>query len=786
MRFVVLALTLAGLLGCRPRADPHTELVQKVTAPSPHAALDLPRLDVVMSDPRLAFAKEREMARDWPGAARALDDVRSKAALEAPADCAWTYTSARLHLAASDYAEAAVLFDRASGKIAPNLTTCPLAGYATLRSAQAYEKAGRHEEAKTRALAVPNDLAASTDAELVLADALAAAGDRVSALALWQKALGRGAWVDVAMKIAVALLDGVDGDPTASARAEEALALATRVMVEVPKIADSSGATLARARAVALLKAKSPALTEELLDVDRARQARAWLDAGEASKAYALATSIKTLAKGEAACGLATTRAQAGARVIHGAGADLWGEAILACAGQDALVTALYNGGKASVAAKRKSEAIDRYAEVEKLFPAHRLADDARLRAALVLLDEGDEARFTSLLLALPDDYPTGDMRGEALFRVALLRMQKGDWKEAEPVLERLLALFPDDRHWATEGRAAYFRARASAALGDPADARARYAQIVQSCPLAYYMTQAYARLQADDAPFARRTLDEAVAREPEGTLFTAEHGELGTPAFQRALRLLEVGDIDAARREIVLSNAVAEGASAEVLWAIGLLYDQAGAVELGHAVTRGRTSDHLFHYPGGRWRAPWEAAFPRAYDPIVERESALRGIPTPLTWAIMREESDFYPEVKSAANAFGLMQLVVATARGVASGTGFGWNEDALKEPEVSIALGAKLLAGLRAQFAANHALAIAAYNGGSNAVNRWVAASGDIDFDLWVEQIPWDETRGYIKRVLASEAAYAFLYDRASLPEVLTLPRRALSRVSDAGGAD
>jgi soluble lytic murein transglycosylase len=81
---------------------------------------------------------------------------------------------------------------------------------------------------------------------------------------------------------------------------------------------------------------------------------------------------------------------------------------------------------------------------------------------------------------------------------------------------------------------------------------------------------------------------------------------------------------------------------------------------------------------------------------------------------------------------------------------------------------------------------LAIAAYNGGAGAVGRWLAARGDEDFDLWVEQIPWDETRGYIKRVLSSEAAYALLYDRASLDEVLGIAERASGspRAGDAGG--
>jgi soluble lytic murein transglycosylase len=378
------------------------------------------------------------------------------------------------------------------------------------------------------------------------------------------------------------------------------------------------------------------------------------------------------------------------------------------------------------------------------------------------------------MLEALPDDYPEGDMRGEALFRVALARMAKGDWAGAIAPLERIVSIEPNDLRWATAARALYFRARASAMTGDREDAANRYAAIVSTVPLAFYMTQAYARLAAIDPDRAKRTLDEAVARESAGPLLTHDHDELRSPPFATARRLLEVGELDDARRELTSAHLWDAGVDAEVLWAVAQMYNAAGAPEIGHAFARQKITDFLAHYPAGRWRACWEIAFPRAFEDLVTRSSTANAIPTTLTWAIMREESSFFAEAKSNADAFGLMQLIVPTARGVARGTGFGWDETSLKRPEVSIALGTKLLAGLRASFPANRALAIAAYNGGGGAVGRWVAARPQEDFDLWVEQIPYDETRGYIKRVLASETAYAFLYAPTALDEVLAIPTR------------
>src|SRR5262249_13188678 len=155
-----------------------------------------------------------------------------------------------------------------------------------------------------------------------------------------------------------------------------------------------------------------------------------------------------------------------------------------------------------------------------------------------------------------------------------------------------------------------------------------------------------------------------------------------------------------------------------EVLWTIGWLYDRAGAPDLGHGFGRSRLSDYRAHWPAGRWKLAWQTAFPRAWDTIVARESETTNIPAPLTWAIMREESAFNPDAHSAANAIGLMQLLAGTARLVARGTTLPADEPALHRPDVSIALGARLLSQLRTSFSANPALAIAAYNGGAGAV--------------------------------------------------------------------
>ena len=744
---------------------------------------DLPRIAPVLDDPRLAAVRERERVRDWLAAARAMDDARRAQVLSAADECAWSYVAGRLHSAAASVSDAATAFDRvsASERSASDAGTssCALAGYALLRAGQAYQRLGRADEAIARLRAVPDDVATRDEAKLSLAEALSAKGDRTAAVAIWRTALAAsasgGRWAETAARLAAALLDGADG--TAETRAKEAFDLATRVVVEAPKLADPLGAPALRARAFALLRASGATPSDALSPAERARQAQAWLDAAEATKALAtadavLATFPKPATLGhDVACRAAVTRAQAMTRA-KAVSADPWGEAIARCEGEEPFVTALYLGGKSSHSARRLDEAIVRFAKVEQLFPKHRLADDARFQGALSVQESGDEARFVTMMSTLPDAYPEGDMRTEALFRVGFMRFARGELELAKAPLDRTMAIAPTDHHWGTAGRAAYFRARIAHLTGDLPDAKRRYAAVVSEHPLAYAMTQAYARLGALDVGAARATLEAAIAKEPSGAFYTKEHAELRGAPFERAIRLLEVGEVEAARRELAAAGMLGDKADDELVWTSAYLFDRAGAPEIGHAFARTRVTDFLAHYPAGRWRVAWEAAFPRAFDAIVAKASEAGGIPAPLTWAIMREESGFHAEAKSASNAHGLMQLLPGTAHDVARGTGLPSDEVSLHDPQVNIPLGAKLLGSLRRMYTVNPALAIAAYNSGSGNVRRWLDARGGADFDVWVEQIPFDETRGYVKRVLASEMAYAFLYARPVLDELLAIP--------------
>lgn len=145
-----------------------------------------------------------------------------------------------------------------------------------------------------------------------------------------------------------------------------------------------------------------------------------------------------------------------------------------------------------------------------------------------------------------------------------------------------------------------------------------------------------------------------------------------------------------------------------------------------------------------------FDLTYPLAYEPQVKKAQQLTGISPAWINAVMRQESLFNPEAVSSANAYGLMQLLLPTARSVAK----RWKlpaptQDALFQPATNLQLGAAYLSELRDKFGGNLLLALGSYNAGPGAVARWLP-SQPMDADIWVENIPYNETRSYIQKIL------------------------------------
>jgi soluble lytic murein transglycosylase len=807
VRGAVALATLVGSAACgdtMPRAQgafcppecPPASGAQAVpgafAAPALAAAASLAPLDpnawdpasvrLVLEDPRLAIAAALVQREQYAKAADALEAALAAPPVEPLERAAWLYQLGHLRALGGNPGAAAKAY-QASAALGG-----PLADFAHLEAAQWLEGAGAHDEALAEAKRAGDDPAIASALDLVIADASSAKGDAEALASHLRSYLARDKhpphWAETSLRLAEALL----AKPS-EAHAEEAVRLARRVIDESHGGAGAGAAKDVEKRALDSMPFDKRKRFEHPSSEESLARAKSLVGSAQYKEAIAAATKLLKLpaAKkaGELGCEAAMVKGDAlkGLRKKPEA-ADAYGAAAELCAGRDRAADALFNAGRSLAQAGRGVEAMRRYAELEREFPAHRLADDARLKGALAALDANDEPRFEDMLAKMADDYPKGDVTVDGLVALALHFAEKGAWDKAIAPLERALAIAPRERAYYAAGRVPYYLARAHLATGQVEKGEAELARVIAQEPLSFYMALAYARLAERNHAAADKAVADAIAKEPRAPFTIAKGAWLDDSIFVRGMALAREGDIKASA-ELARLGLHTRTAPREVAWASVFLLSKAGFTTMSHGLLRtanqgntpraGELVEWLDHWPVGAWEAPWQLAFPRPFEAVVAPAAQREHLPEAWAHAIMREESAFDARVASPAKAYGLMQLIVPTAKRMGGPLGLNPDEEALKHPDVNVPIGCRYLAFLRGMFPDDPLLAIPGYNAGGNAPKKWLAERGAMDFDLWVERIPYEETRNYTKRVITSLAAYEFLYAKDKPSEALHMPLAA-----------
>lgn len=150
---------------------------------------------------------------------------------------------------------------------------------------------------------------------------------------------------------------------------------------------------------------------------------------------------------------------------------------------------------------------------------------------------------------------------------------------------------------------------------------------------------------------------------------------------------------------------------------------------------------------------------FPQAYRQTFEKQARNVDLPLSLLFAISRQESAFAADVISPAGARGLMQLMPATAKEVARRHNIRYkSRQQLFDPEKNISLGSRYFKDMMLRFGDNRILSIASYNAGPHRVTGWrKKTAGKLPYDVWIEAIPFSETRQYVQNVLAYALIFA-----------------------------
>jgi len=574
-----------------------------------------------------------------------------------------------------------------------------------------------------RGAAAEGTSAAAARARWRAAEALHAGGFATEAVAAWRPLLGDplATHLETAQRLAYAL------DLHATGERRRAVEILRSLWSAQPERPESAAAEEALARWRAAGDGSVPPFTGEervarayrLIATGRVPEARRELTLAQATRP---APRADLLALAEAAALLATGRPGDAARAVEpyarspDAGVRRGVSLIAARAASRERRMA------DAMAAWRAVAASD--AAVPGLTPPAQasLHDDAEYFAAWLHLDSGDPANAAAALDRLARLHPGSRRADDARWFAAWALLRTGATDAAEAALRRL-----------DEGSAAprvrYWRARIEP---DPARSAALLQSVIAADPLGYYGLLACTRLRAAGASCAPPPL---AAGPPPPEL----DGLPEAPRLRAAAALAAAGLRDEAVAELEAIAGANGGrraapAAAELAAFLGdpLLPFRLARDQLGLS----------------RRSLPW--SFPDAWPAIVEPSARAAGVDPSLLRAVMRRESGFRTQARSAAGAVGLLQIIPSTAARLSALLAFPAPlAEQLEDPAVNVPLGAGYLALLLERFG-DPLVAIAAYNAGPGAVARWSRERTGLPLDVWVESIPFRETRQYVRAVV------------------------------------
>ncbi len=381
-----------------------------------------------------------------------------------------------------------------------------------------------------------------------------------------------------------------------------------------------------------------------------------------------------------------------------------------------------------------------RLEEFRARWPSHEKADDALYLIADSWHDEWDGrdaavasraiAAFDRLVAQAPGSYFAERSR----MRAAHLAFAQRRYDEAER------------RYRAYRGPSArearYWTARALAARGRTEEARGIWRSLA-SAGDEYYAILSRQRLRGGDL---NDLLPSGYAPPPVPAYVPSGDVLLGTSSGRTAAALLALGRRRWAQAE--LERAAPGSGDRERLRAWAAALEAWGFP--GMALPLGvRLGLERFSYPAG-------------YTPSLDREAREHGLDAYWVAALIRQESLYRATAVSPAGARGLMQIMPATGREIAAAeTWPDFDESELFDPAVSLHFGFTYLAAQRSRFGGFWPAVLASYNGGPDRVAAWIGfPEREMDTELWVDRIPFKETREYVRKIVGQWAAYRRIY--------------------------
>jgi|GEM_PF-5356742 len=408
-----------------------------------------------------------------------------------------------------------------------------------------------------------------------------------------------------------------------------------------------------------------------------------------------------------------------------------------------------------------------------KKYPQDNLTDDVWMLLARFYEQQSQTDKAKDVYQQLMSLPTSSDACVESHFRPAYQLFLAQDYKQASA---RFLSM-SESLCVIAQGQVAqalYWAARSLEEQQDKKEqARTYYWQVICRDPMSYYADMAQTQLQQEDNALVldfesrQKLLCSEINPIENSNVKNSLSDNKNLSVFknrddvQRAQALIDIGLYIEAQAELKKIDMSALNEEDKTTYAH--LFFLAKDYYTSHVLFRKQFKYLLGPVPQDYNQTAWQTAYPKPYQIFIEDTETEFKIPKHLLLSLIREESAFKMQAASWANAYGLTQMVMGTARMVAKQMKLKQHvnaSDLMREPQLSIRMGGFFFASLLKKFNGNVKLALASYNAGPGAVSRWLKNKGqEKPLDEFIEEIPLEETRAYVKRILNTWRVYQHL---------------------------
>ena len=422
---------------------------------------------------------------------------------------------------------------------------------------------------------------------------------------------------------------------------------------------------------------------------------------------------------------------------------------------EEITIRTLYLYAGALLSTGNRSQASEKYHQIIERFPENYFAQVSYLRLSEIEFLQDRKEEGINFLKQLLSEYPESSPAQEAAWKLARYYTNQNLISEALPYYKFIYEHFPlssqadDALYWM--GKLLY--------LGDSEEGIKVFKELLSQFPDSYYSFRVPAEVGGINGK-----LKDLITHSKEVSLeqFKKNYSPRGTLA-----------QLSAYRAEILMFLKLYQESILELSYA---LQQEPDNVYLQLLLTQGYAKAEEYYRSNSYAQALlnyflinnkeipsliWEYAFPLYFADLVEQTAISYHLDPFLVWSIMREESHFNPYAESRAGARGLMQIIFSTGEWIAQKLNHKeFNYDLLFTPEINISFGCWYMQYLQERFNKNNFLIISGYNAGPGITDQWIETFDISDIDVFVENIPYQETTEHIKKVIRSYLIYQIIY--------------------------